>query len=74
LTFYTDGVCDDNSDIWDAPCFSHGTPITPDMTPIEFFNHIIDLEESKKYWIDLHNYTKGILGQFNSEYLQIQQW
>lgn len=74
LTFYTDGVCDDNSDIWDAPCFSHDTPITPDMTPIEFFNHIIDLEESKKYWIDLHNYTKGILGQFNSEYLQIQQW
>lgn len=74
LTFYTDGVCDNNSDIWDAPCFSHDTPITPDMTPMEFFSHIIDLEESKKYWIDLHNYTKGILGQFNSEYLQIQQW
>jgi len=32
------------------------------------------LEESKKYWIDQHSYTKGILGQFNSEYLQIQQW
>lgn len=74
LTFYTDGICDDNPDIWEAPCFSHDTPITPDMTPMEFFNHITDLEESKKYWIDLHNYTKGILGQFNSEYLQIQQW
>nr|DAL45297.1 MAG TPA_asm: hypothetical protein [Caudoviricetes sp.] len=32
------------------------------MTPVQFFNHIIDLEESKKYWVDLHNYTKGILG------------
>jgi hypothetical protein len=32
------------------------------------------LEESRKYWIDLHSYTTGILGQFNREYLQIQQW
>ena len=74
LTFFTDGICDANSDIWDEDCFTDQSEITPNMTPVQFFNHIIDLEESKKYWIDLHNYTKGILGQFNSEYLQIQQW
>lgn len=73
LTFFTDGVCDDNLDIWDHDCFIN-EGIRSDMTPMEFFDHVIDLEESKKYWIDQHGYTKGILGQFNSEYLQIQQW
>jgi septation ring formation regulator EzrA len=51
LTFFTDGVCDDNLDIWDHDCFIQDG-IRSDMTPMEFFDHIVDLEESKKYWID----------------------
>ena len=74
LTFFTNGICDANSDIWDADCFNYDSDVQPNMTPMSFFDHIFDLDESKKYWLDLHNYTKGILGQFNSEYLQIQQW
>ena len=71
-TFYTDGVCDTNAfDINKG--YASNVPAA-DATAIEFFNCITDLEESKKYWIDQHSYTKGILGQFNSEYLQIQQW
>lgn len=74
LTFFTNGICDANPDIWNQDCFNYDSDVQPDMTPMDFFDHILDLEESKKYWLDLHNYTKGILGQFNSEYLQIQQW
>lgn len=71
-TFYTDGVCDTNAfDI--TKDYANAVPES-DATAIEFFNCITDLEESKKYWIDQHSYTKGILGQYNSEYLQIQQW
>lgn len=76
-TFYTNGECDLNEDVWKEDCFDHDSwPPAPgtEVTAIEFFNHIKDLEESRKYWIDLHSYTTGILGQFNREYLQIQQW
>lgn len=76
-TFYTNGECDLNEDVWKEDCFDHDSwPPAPgtEVTAIEFFNHIKDLEESRKYWIDLHSYTAGILGQFNREYLQIQQW
>ena len=81
-TFYTDGKCDLAIATWDGDCFDHGDAEHPwpqsaspdDVSAVEFFSHILDVEESKKYWIDLHKYTKGILGQFNSEYLQIQQW
>ena len=76
-TFYTNRECDLNEDVWKEDCFDHDSwPPTPgtEVTAIEFFNHIKDLEESRKYWIDLHSYTTGILGQFNREYLQIQQW
>lgn len=76
-TFYTNGVCDLDENVWKEDCFDHDSwPPTPgtEVTAIEFFNHIKDLEESRKYWIDLHSYTAGILGQFNREYLQIQQW
>lgn len=76
-TFYTNGVCDLNENVWKEDCFDHTSwPPAPgtEVTAIEFFNHIKDLEESRKYWIDLHSYTAGILGQFNREYLQIQQW
>ncbi len=76
-TFYTNGVCDLDENVWKEDCFDHDSwPPAPgtEVTAIEFFNHIKDLEESRKYWIDLHSYTAGILGQFNREYLQIQQW
>lgn len=76
-TFYTNGVCDLDENVWKEDCFDHDSwPPAPgtEVTAIEFFNHIKDLEESRKYWIDLHSYTVGILGQFNREYLQIQQW
>lgn len=76
-TFYTNGVCDLDENAWKEDCFDHDSwPPAPgtEVTAIEFFNHIKDLEESRKYWIDLHSYTAGILGQFNREYLQIQQW
>lgn len=76
-TFYTNGECDLNENVWKEDCFDHDSwPPAPgtEVTAIEFFNHIKDLEESRKYWIDLHSYTAGILGQFNREYLQIQQW
>lgn len=76
-TFYTNRECDLNEDVWKEDCFDHNSwPPAPgtEVTAIEFFNHIKDLEESRKYWIDLHSYTTGILGQFNREYLQIQQW
>lgn len=77
-TFYTDGKCDLNKKTWEGDCFD--TEKWPpedknaDISAVEFFSHIIDMEGSKKYWIDQHKYTMGILGQFNSEYLQIQQW
>lgn len=80
-TFYTNGECDVNELVWAADCFDHGTEEQPwppakgtEVTAIDFFNHIKDVEESKKYWVDKHIYTMGILGQFNSEYSQIQQW
>ena len=76
-TFYTNRECDLNEDVWKEDCFDHDSwPPThgTEVTAIEFFNHIKDLEESRKYWIDLHSYSTGILGQFNREYLQIQQW
>ena len=73
ITFFTDGVCDAAEATWQGDCFNSDN-IYDTMTPMEFFSHINNLEDSKKYWIDQHKYTKGILGQFNSEYLQIQQW
>lgn len=76
-TFYTNGVCDLDENVWKEDCFDHDSWLPAhgtEVTAIEFFNHIKDLEESRKYWIDLHSYTAGILGQFNREYLQIQQW
>jgi hypothetical protein len=45
-----------------------------DADAMDFFNCIIDLDGTKDYWINRHNYNKGILGQFNREFLQIQQW
>jgi hypothetical protein len=68
-TFYTNGECDVNKLVWAADCFDHGTKEHPwppekgtEVTAIDFFNHIKDVEESKKYWVDKHIYTKGILG------------
>jgi len=64
-TFYTNGECDLNENVWKEDCFDHTSwPPAPgtEVTAIEFFNHIKDLEESRKYWIDLHSYTAGILG------------
>ena len=71
-TFFTDGICD--TDAFDLTKGYADSVPAANATAIEFFDCIKDLEESKKYWIDQHSYTKGILGQFNSEYLQIQQW
>ena len=71
-TFYTDGVCDPDAFNDDTSCFD-GRP-SADANAIDFFNCIKDLEKTKEYWIDRHTYTKGILGQYNREYLQIQQW
>lgn len=71
-TFYTDGKCDTTVSIWEEDCFN-GIPAEEDNA-VDFFNHIIDLDGSKKYWIDRHSYGKGILGQYNREFLQIQQW
>ncbi|MBR4890136.1 MAG: hypothetical protein IKU15_02315 [Clostridia bacterium] len=34
LTFFTDGVCDANPDIWDEDCFTDKSTITPNMTPV----------------------------------------
>lgn len=82
-TFFTNGECDLNKDIWNHECFkdtwgdpAQAWPPEPgtEVTAIEFFDQIIDLEESKKYWLDKHDYSCGILGQFNKEYIQIQQW
>lgn len=71
-TFYTDGKCDTNPNIWSEDCFD-GVPAAEDSA-IDFFSHITDFDGSKDYWIDKHSYTCGILGQYNQEYLQIQQW
>ena len=70
-TFYTDGLCDahacENTEICsDTPA--------DNATAMQFFACISDFEGTRKYWIDKHQYTKGILGQFNKEYTQIQQW
>ena len=71
-TFYTNGVCDINA-FNGADCFN-GAPGSDTATPMQFFGHIKDLDGTREYWIDLHSYTMGILGQYNKEYLQIQQW
>ena len=42
--------------------------------PLEFFELISDFNKIQKTWVDKHIYNAGILGQFNKEYLQIQQW
>lgn len=82
-TFFTNGECDLSPAIWDFDCFKHewGDPAQPwppeegtEITAIQFFDQIIDLEKSKEYWLDKHMYSYGILGQFNKEYIQIQQW
>lgn len=71
-TFFTNGVCDTTA--FDGePEWASGTP-KEDASAVEFFDCIRDVDGSKKQWLDKHSYTKGILGQFNREYLQIQQW
>ena len=42
--------------------------------PLEFFELITDFKKIQETWVDKHIYGMGILGQFNKEYLQIQQW
>ena len=76
-TFYTNEDFDRSTNVWEGDCFDHENwppPTGTEVNASEFFSHITNLEDSKKYWLDQHKYTKGILGQFNSEYLQIQQW
>lgn len=82
-TFFTNDKCNLESSVWNKKCFKHTQgqspwpPIISDstVTAIEFFDQIIDFDECKKYWLDQHLYTNyGILGQYNREYQQIQQW
>lgn len=42
--------------------------------PLNFFNIILDFEKIQETWVKEHIYNAGILGQFNREYLQLQQW
>ena len=81
-TFYTDDRCD--SDAFKDSNDEY-YPFVIDMPPgtqapravdkaMKFFSFIADFEGTRKYWIDQHIYSKGILGQYNREYLQIQQW
>lgn len=71
-TFYTNGLCDPAA--FDDEYPYHKEAPAADATALDFFSRITDLTESKKYWIDAHKYSMGILGQFNREYTQIQQW
>lgn len=58
-TYYTNGYNGDNNN----------------QNPIAWFNSKLpNYTLLKEEWVDNHKYTKGILGQFNKEYLQIQMW
>lgn len=41
---------------------------------IVWFNQIADFKGIQTVWVDEHIYDKGILGQYNKEYNQIQMW
>lgn len=84
-TFFTNEKCNLNNEIWKENCFKHtwrddDLSVWPPsestvVTAIEFFNQIIDFDQCKEYWLNQHLYTGyGILGQYNREYQQIQQW
>lgn len=58
-TFYTDGISELG---------------TKEQCPPAHFLDDLSIEQIKKQWVDTHAYTYGILGQFNKEYHQLEEW
>lgn len=57
--------------------YTNGESIYPDTSPADFFNSdkiCQSVEEVREKWLDTHDYSYGILGQFNKEYNQIKEW
>ena len=73
-TFYTDGLPEMNHDYYKE---DYGIKIDTSidwMNPIEWFTQIVSYDKMRENWVEYHLYTKGILGQYNKEYNQIQAW
>lgn len=74
-TFFTGNEYDEDAFTNDENIFYREDEIpTTSSLAFKFFNRIKDFDAAQKLWVDQHTYTKGILGQFNKEYSQIQQW
>ena len=72
-TFFTNGEADDID--WSSNPDLFYADIEPTSSlAFNFFNHIKDFDGVKKIWYEQHQYHNGILGQYNTEYQQIQQW
>lgn len=72
-TFFTNGETDTID--WDSNLDLFYPTIEETSSPaFDFFNHIKDFDGVKKLWYEQHQYHSGILGQYNAEYQQIQQW
>lgn len=70
-TFQTDNEFDLTIDYSDLLIGSEA-PSASD-TPIEWLNKL-NSYKFKEYWLTHHEYSKGILGQYNRELLQIEEW
>lgn len=73
-TFYTDGLPELDDKYYNE---EYGITINTSLdwtNPLEWFSQIINYDKMKENWANNHLYTKGILGQYNKEYSQIQAW
>ena len=70
-TFFTEGEYDESAFIRQDIFKPEGEESSP---AFKFFDRIIDFDAAKKLWYEEHLYHNGILGQYNKEYQQIQQW
>ncbi len=72
-TFQTDGEWDTNF-IYPNDLLVDETkiPVSSD-TPMKWLSKL-NSYKFKDYWLNYHNYNKGILGQYNREFLQIEEW
>lgn len=76
-TFFTEGIPDTSVETYASigSYLNVSTTVMRSKTnAIEWFNCIEDFTGLMKIWVDKHVYTKGILGQFNKEYNQLQMW
>lgn len=72
-TFQTNGVWDTDFDYPEELLIDTSKKPLATDSPMTWLNKL-NSYKFKDYWLNHHEYNKGILGQYNREFLQIEEW